>query len=96
MERRTAALALGWQVTMAQLRILKTWPGAARCTLRTALLAFASLFSASCASLSQEQIIANEQTRLEQESRGYFDRESSAAQKKAEEQAAHEALRRKK
>ena len=60
-ERRTAALALGWQVTMAQVRILKTWhPGAARRTLCAALLAFAALFSASCTSMSQEQIIAND------------------------------------
>jgi hypothetical protein len=49
----------------------------------------------SCASLSQDQIIANERTRLQQERRGYFDPENSVQQKKADERAHHEALRRK-
>jgi hypothetical protein len=47
----------------------------------------------SCASLSQEQIIANQQSRLRQQEKGYFDRENSAQQKKADERAHQEKLR---
>jgi hypothetical protein len=74
----------------------RTVADATRRALGTVLLAGVLMICASCESLSQEQILANEQSRVQQERKGYFDRESSAAQKKAEEHAAHEALRRKK
>lgn len=48
-----------------------------------------------CASLSQEQIIANDQSRLKQQAKGYFDREDSAEEKKAAQRAEQEALHRK-
>jgi len=54
-----------------------------------------ALFCASCASQSQEQVIANEQSRLRQQEKGVFDREDSAQQRKAEERAQAERQREK-
>ena len=49
----------------------------------------------SCTSISQEQLLANEQSQVQDERNGSFDRESSEQQKKADEGAHQEQLRRK-
>jgi uncharacterized lipoprotein YajG len=59
------------------------------------MLSAGAMLCASCASMSQEQIIANQQSRLQQQEKGYFDRESGAQQKKADERAQQEKLREK-
>jgi hypothetical protein len=46
--------------------------------------------------MSQEQILANQQSRLRQQENGYFDRENSAQEKKADERAEQERLHDKK
>ena len=45
------------------------------------------LMGGSCTSISQEQLMANEQSRVQQERKGYFDRESSEQQREADERA---------
>jgi hypothetical protein len=62
---------------------------------KSILLAVAALACASCSSISQEKLMENEQSRVQQERKGYFDRESSEQQKKADERAHQEKLRRK-
>jgi hypothetical protein len=92
-ERRASPLALGRKITMIKGDSLSK---RLRWMIAPALLVSSMLLCASCASLSQEEIVANEQSRVQQERKGYFDRESSVQQKRAEQRAAEETLRRKK
>lgn len=50
---------------------------------------------ASCMSISQEQLIENEQSRLQQQKVGYPDRKNREQQKQAEERAHQDAFKRK-
>lgn len=55
-----------------------------------------AILGASCSSISQEQLTANEKSRVEQQRKGYFDRESSAQQRQADQRAEAERLRQRK
>lgn len=59
-------------------------------------LVASSLLGTSCSSISPERALANEWTRSEQQRQGYFDKESSAQQRKDDERSEQERLHDKK
>ena len=61
----------------------------------TVALSLAAQLCTSCVSMTPERVVANQQSRRQQEEQGYSDPESSAVQKKADEKAFHERLREK-
>ena len=59
------------------------------------LLSAGASVGGSCSAISQEQLLANEQSRVQQERKGYLDRENSEQLRKADELTRQEKLRRK-
>jgi hypothetical protein len=66
-----------------------------RKTAAAVLLSASAMVCVSCTSMSQEQLTENERSRLQQERKGYFDREKSEHEKKADDRRRLEELRRK-